>query len=739
MDLGSKSSRELATGPDRQGGRATSIPWRPPQAAAKAPVWPRFGAEQALEVPRRPLRLSREAFYAAAYPAMLLSRRLEEKLLELFRKGYVKGTVTISIGNEATAIGASMPMRPAHDVTGLLHRDFGAHLLFGATPYELICQYMANAQSPTHGREGNVHHGNAAARRYPMMSHLGRMLSVVVGGVWAARRQGEHVVGLAPIGDGGSSTGEFHEAINLASVHRVPVLFLIENNGYSFSTPTELQFRCERLSDRAIGYGAPGRTVDGTDPWEVYEAACSLVEGMADDPGPALLECLSIRMQGHAAYDKAEYVSPEQREQLSARDPLPRTRHVLLEVTGCEERHVEELEQAVVDVVEEATAKAIRAARPRATSAGTGDGSPDGDSSENQAERLTFARATAPAAASNSAATGDLSLPSFSAARAKNGDAVRMALEYLLEHRPAAFLAGQDVGPYGSAFKTCKGLFDRFGAERVMDLPICESATVGFALGASQMGAEPIIEFQFADFATEAATQIGLNCGTWFYRAGQPAPVLMRLPCGGGLTMGMFHSGEYEGLWSSFPGLKVLYPVTPQETFEALVAGLLDPNPVLVLENKLLYWSRSGAIEFDGNTADCWQPRCHRQGDAVTVVAYGSMVGQCVKAAEQAGIEADVWNPWLVSPMRLEPIRRSLARTGRLLVVQEASAGMGVGERVIGRLCCSSGHLLKASPRIVQAPSTPVPFAPELETEFRPSVERIAQVMGEMAGPAKQG
>ncbi|GAG28915.1 unnamed protein product, partial [marine sediment metagenome] len=244
-----------------------------------------------------------EDFYRVAYPLMVLSRCLEQRLLELFRKGYVKGTVTMSIGNEGTAVGMSMPFRPGRDVVSLLHRDFAAHLLLGATPYQLACQYLANADSPTHGREGNAHHGDAGSRRLPMISHLGKMLSLVVGGTWAARRNGEEVFGLAVIGDGGSSTGEFHEALNIASVRKAPVLFLIQNNHYSFSTPTSAQYNCERLSDRARGYGISGRTIDGTDPWGVYSAVWDGLDAMRDNPAPAILECMSLRLHGHAAYD----------------------------------------------------------------------------------------------------------------------------------------------------------------------------------------------------------------------------------------------------------------------------------------------------------------------------------------------------------------------------------------------------------------------------------------------------
>ncbi len=295
---------------------------------ARAKSSPPGGATQridaghaAADAARYPQRLSQAEFYAAAYPLMLLSRRMEERMLELFQKGYVKGTVTISIGNEATAAGMTLPLRSGRDVVSLLHRDFAGHLALGSTPYQLFCQYMANAESPTHGREGNVHHGDASRRRFPMISHLGKMLSLVVGATWEARRAGEDAFGLAAIGDGGSSTGEFHESLNVASVRQVPVLFLIENNHYSFSTPANLQYHCRQLSDRARGYGITGRTIDGTDAWEVYTPVCDALETMHASSLPTILECMSLRLHGHAAYDKAEYVPAEQFEEW--RQPRP--------------------------------------------------------------------------------------------------------------------------------------------------------------------------------------------------------------------------------------------------------------------------------------------------------------------------------------------------------------------------------------------------------------------------------
>ncbi len=662
------------------------------------PPSPRPGA---LRVARFPEKLSPEELYRVGYLFMYLARRLEERILELYQKGYIKGTVTAGIGNEATAVGMALPLRPGKDVVSFLHRDLASHLLFGSTPQQLLCQYLANAESPTRGREGNVHHGDAGQRRFPMISHLGQMLSTVVGATWAARNHGEEVFGLAVIGDGGSSTGDFHESLNLAAVLEVPVLFVIQNNHYAFSTPTARQYRGQRLSDRAAAYGLQGRTIDGLDVWAVYEAVYEALAAMRRDRLPRLLECMTLRLHGHAAYDKGSYVPAERQEQWRKQDPLPATRRKLAEVYGLSESAIEDLEAEADSELREALAAALPAARPLPPPSGF----------------RVFG------------SSGRRRVPAFHAPKAKNGEAVQWALDYLFSHNPRALLAGLDVGPYGSAFKTCKGLFERYGPSRVMDMPLCESAIVGFCLGASQVGAEPIVEFQFADFSTEAVTQLGLNAGTWYFRSGREAPLLVRLPCGGGLTMGAFHSGEYEGLWSRFPGLKLLYPATPQETFEALVAGFYDRNPCLVFEHKLLYWTRSGPIDFDGDLPAVWRPRCYRPGTEATVVAFGAMVFEALAAVERCGRSAEVWNPFVLHPLELGPIAASVEKTGRLLVVQECGALQGLGEAVIARLVRSCFPFLKAAPQLIAAPDCPVPFAPELERAYRPAAEGIAAAL----------
>ena len=659
-----------------------------------------------LDFPRFPGRLSEKEFYPIAYRYMYQSRVLDERFIELFKKGHVKGTVIITIGAEASTVGMAMPFRPGKDVMSLAHRDLGSHLVCGMPMRTILCQFMANAESPTHAREGNVHFGDIDNRRMPFMSHLGAMLAPGVGATWATRRSGEDVFGLVITGDGGSSTGDFHESLNLASVRKVPVLFMVENNHYAFSTPTKLQYNCDKLSDRAKGYGIEGVTIDGTDVWEVYQATLHALDVMQETGLPYIIESDCLRMEGHAVYDSADYVTEEERNEWQKREPLPKARAKLAEVSGYSQQDIAALEKEIVAEVEAAIRGAINVGRPDPATPPWNVFAPN---------------------------TGK-SVPVFSAKKVKNGAAVNKALDYLLSNNPEAVLIGQDIGQYGSAFKTCKGLSAKYGVDRVIDMPVCESATIGFCLGASQTGSRPIMEFQFADFGTEAVTQLGLNSGTWFFRSGHPAPMLIRFPCGGGITLGAFHSGEFEGLWSRFPGLKLFYPSTAQETFEALVAGFYDPNPCCILEHKLLYWGKDGDIDFDGNLEAVYRPRQYAEGSDVTIVALGAMVDTAFLAIKNADYTADVWNPFILKPAILAPIAESVKKTGRLMVIQESNEVAGLGDHLISQITQKVFSELKCAPHLVAAIETPVPFARELESLYIPNAERVGKALAEMMG-----
>lgn len=653
--------------------------------------------------------LDETMFLPEAYRWMYLAREVDKQLVNLFQQGLAKGTVTSGMGNEAAAVGLALPLRFGSDVVSLLHRDLASHLIAGMSPFDVFCQFLANAKSPTGAREGNAHHGCVPQRRLPMISHLGSMLSVVVGGTFAARRQGEQARGVAVIGDGGTSTGHFHEALNLAAVLSVPVLFVVENNQYAFSTPTHRQYRAP-LASRAAGYGIEGLAIDGTDPWKTFTVVRDLLDAMDHDGMPRLLELQVLRLQGHAAYDDASYVPDAQRQQWAKADPLVLARVRLMEVCGLTETAVLDLEGEIVAQVAADLERALAVARPVPFAT----------------PPSVFARPTI-----------DHAEP-YSEDGLRNGDAVNRALDYLLSQDSNAVLLGLDIGPYGSAFKTCKGLQAKHGEDRVIDTPICEAASVGFCLGAASVGSKPILEFQFADFATEACTQIGLNCATWYFRSGAPAPILFRMPCGGGLSLGSFHSGEFEGLWSRFPGLKLLYPATPQETFEALIAGFFDPNPCVVFEHKALYWKNRQSIEFDGNVANIWRARTYRHGSDVTVVCFGAMVRECIQAAEATRFSVEVINPFCLQPLDIAAIERSVMKTGRLLVVQESSETRGLGDRIVSLVSQRCHAALLEAPRIVSFPDLPIPFAPELEMPLRPTASRIAEAIESMAGESSR-
>jgi 2-oxoisovalerate dehydrogenase E1 component len=428
---------------------------------------------------------------------------------------------------------------------------------------------------------------------------------------------------------------------------------------------------------------------------------CDALEYAAAERLPCILECNTLRLSGHAVYDKGEYITQAEWDEWAKRDPLTRVRDSYVSVCGASQADIEQIDQEIDREVDAAVSEASSKARPSPT----------------EPPMLVFAPAVS------------RKIKPFEARGLTNQTAVTAALGYLLENEPAAYLSGLDIGAYGSAFKTCKGLVERFGAERVINMPLAESAITGFALGSSQTGMRPVVEFQFADFVTEAITQLGLNCGTWYFRSGNSAPVVIRLPCGGGVTLGAFHSGEFEGLLARLNGLKLLYPTTPQEMFEAQVAAWYDPNPCVVFEHKLLYTRAKGDVTFDGNLDAIWRTRRYAEGSMVTVVATGAMVEVALTAAGRAGCSADVFNPYVLCPLDMSPVLESVRRTGRLLVVQESGDTAGMGNTVLGHVCRSAFGALKAAPVLVCAPDMPVPFAPELEGRHRPDVGRVASAM----------
>ena len=547
------------------------------------------------------------------------------------------------------------------------------------------------------------------------------MLGPVLGSTDSQRRLGRPAVGFAFFGDGGSSTGDVHEALNLASLLSLPVVFVIENNGYAYSTPTQEQFLPgTELWRRAAGYGMEGLVVDATDVESCAQTLATVIAKVRATSRPVLVEARTLRLRGHAAYDTGDYLQPGELEGFTARDPLPKFRERLVKTLGA--APLAALEAELNAFLE--TCVEISIAAPRPTPEGMeedvfapassplswvpGLGSDPADRAVSQVENLTMAQA------------------------------INRGLRKILAERRESLVLGQDIGTYGGAFKVTEGLLKDFGRPRVLNTPLAESACTGYAIGLALNGHRPIEEFQFADFSTEATTQITLNAATMHFRSGAACPLVLRLPCGGGLTFGSFHSQELETLFLSMPGLKALYPSTPQDAFNALLAAYEDNNPVLLFEHKGLYRHGKHPVAWDPNYRDIWSPKHLRTGDSATFVTYGEMVHLASEVSDyfrdEYEMAFDLFDLRCLAPLQLDAIAASVDRTGRLIVLHEGRRTHGFGAELVARLTEEKFSGLKAAPLRIGALDLPVPFAPELEQAFRPTRDKVINLIASWMG-----
>jgi 2-oxoisovalerate dehydrogenase E1 component len=655
------------------------------------------------------------------YAWMYYTRTTDNRILELFRQGLIRGTVTGGQGNEGLIIPLALLADKALDVVSFTHRDLGGHLIWSGHLVEHLNQYFANAGSPTQAREGNIHHGDPANRSIPMISHLGAMCGPVLGMTDSQRRFGRPAVGFAFFGDGASSTGDVHEAMNLASLLSLPIIFVIENNGYAYSTPVSEQFPASvALRDRAAGYGMAGLALDATDPAGVARDLAAIIDRVRETSRPVVVEAHTLRLRGHAAYDTCDYLLPGEADGFAARDPLPRLRAAVM--AGPRAGRLEAIERELGAFVEHCVALAIATPRPSADGMETG----------------LFAPA-APALPWVPSLGSDRSAATAEAPESLNlAQAINRGLRKILQERPESILLGQDIGTYGGAFKVTEGLLTDFGRPRVFNTPLAESTCTGYAIGLALNGHRPIEEFQFSDFATEAATQITLNAATMHFRSGAACPLVLRLPTGGGLTFGSFHSQELDSFFLAMPGLKALYPSTPQDAFNAVLAAYEDQNPLLLFEHKGLYRRSRHPVAWDPNYRAVWQPARMRTGDYATFVSYGEMMHLAAEACDYLGAEYDatfdLFDLRCLAPLSLEAIEASVARTGRLVVLHEGRRTHGLGAELVARLTERHFAQMKAAPLRIASLDLPVPFAPELEAVYRPTTDKIIEQIAAWMG-----
>ena len=631
------------------------------------------------------------------YREMLYARLIEEKMLSLLRQGKISKWFS-GIGQEAIAVGATLALSP-EDYIFPLHRNLGVFTARGMPLRKLFAQWQGKASGFTKGRERSFHFGAPEYRVIGMISHLAAMLPVADGVALASNLENATYIALALIGDGGTSEGDFHESLNLASVWDLPVLFLIENNGYGLSTPTSEQFRCKRLSDRAIGYGMEGHTItEGNNVLSVYKTIRQYAERARQERRPFLLETITFRMRGHEEASGTRYVPKHLFDAWGQKDPLLNYERFLLLEGLLTEKAVQELRKELRAQIQAEIAPVL--AEP--------DPVPDPAEEEASVYAPMPVSLTPPP-------------PEPGSRVLRFVDAISEGLRQAMEKDPRLILMGQDIAEYGGVFKVTEGFVARFGKARVRNTPISESAPLGASLGLSLRDIPSMVEMQFADFVSYGFTQIVDNLAKNYYRWGVPAKVVVRLPTGAGVGAGPFHSQSLEGIFMQVPGLKIVYPATAYDAKGLLTTAFLDPNPVLYFEHKALYRRIQDAVPEAYYNLPIGIARIAKSGKDLTLITYGMGVVQALELQqEMPEVDMEIIDLRTLLPWDKELVSQSVRKTHRALVLYEGTYTAGVGAEIAAWIGEFLFQELDAPVVRVASLDTPVPFSLTLEAAFLP-------------------
>jgi 2-oxoisovalerate dehydrogenase E1 component len=634
------------------------------------------------------------------YHALLLPRVIEEKMLLLLRQGRLSKWFS-GMGQEAIAVGVTAALEPDDPILPM-HRNLGVFTTRGVDLARLLRQLLGRTGGFTKGRDRTFHFGFLEQHLVGMISHLGAMLPVADGLALASQLRGTRRVAAAFTGDGATSEGDFHEAVNLAAVWKLPVLFVVENNQYGLSTPTHEQYACADLAERGAGYGIPGVVIDGNDVVAVYRAVRTAAARARRGEGPTLIEFKTFRMRGHEEASGVDYVPRALIEEWGRKDPLLRFERLLVERGLLDDGERDALRAETKARIDALVDDALAVPEPVSTAAAElGDVYAPSRLRPSPPDALALA----------------------SAPERRYVDAIRDALHVALTRDERVLLMGQDIAEYGGVFKCTEGFVEEFGKARVRNTPIVESGAVGAALGLALGGFVPMVEMQFGDFITCGFNQIVNNLAKTHYRWGAGVPVVLRVPVGGGVGAGPFHSQNVEAWFTCVAGLKVLAPSTPFDAKGLLLAAFEDGNPVLFLEHKFLYRWAKGRVPEGHYTLPLGRADVLRRGRDATVASYGVGVHWALDAAArlaEEGHEIEVIDLRTLLPWDVETVVASVRRTGRALVLHEAPLTGGFGAEVAATLGRAAFEWLDAPVARLGALDTPVPFSRALEAVFSP-------------------
>lgn len=626
------------------------------------------------------------------YKRLLYPRLIEEKMLILLRQGRI-GKWFSGIGQEAIAVGSTLALQ-ADEYILPMHRNLGVFTSRDIPLSRLMAQWQGKAAGFTKGRDRSFHFGTQEYKIVGMISHLGPQMALADGIALAHKLRKEEKVTLVYTGEGATSEGDFHEALNVAAVWDLPVIFIIENNGYGLSTPTNEQYRCENLVDRAKGYGMEGRLIDGNNILEVYHTISELAEELRKNPRPVLVECKTFRMRGHEEASGTKYVPQELFDLWEQKDPLKNFEEYLLEECILDEPALETIKAQFKQDIEQQVETVFAL--------------PDVEPNLHTELQDMYAPAGAPHLA-----------PAGTQSEKRYIDAISEGLRAGMQKFPNLVIMGQDIAEYGGAFKITQGFVEEFGKERIRNTPICESAIVGAALGLSINGYKAIMEMQFADFVTCGFNQIINNLAKTHYRWGQQADVVVRMPTGAGTGAGPFHSQSNEAWFTKTPGLKVVYPAFPSDAKGLLLSAIEDPNPVLYFEHKYLYRGISEPVFDDYYTTEIGKARLLRKGEQVSIITYGLGVHWALEYLNQhPEISADLLDLRSLQPWDTEAVLQTVHKTGKVLILHEDTLCNGFGAELSAYIAEHAFESLDAPIMRCASLDTAIPMSKALEEQF---------------------